>query len=445
MGKYPINKKLTPIKLSMLTLSVKIGKTSANIRAYCNCESIVRIGPILLGSLSLGFAWTISGCDNAQDARAADSLANKPLAEFQVRLLDTSLEAVSLMPDFPHIKNRCRAQARVAQACIALDQPLRAASIAEGIDDWRQGTAYGELALYCAEKGFPEDSVKYAAMAREQIQAAEDWRKDRIRVLIARVYMRLKRAQDVEQHMGNLGAEASASLAITCAEMCTEAEFEQVSAQLDDMLAAKAFEGVKNALAALAVLYDRFYDNTARRDQCERQIKAAWGQMPVGNRLEVLMSLTGHSLTHDDQTKALSLVNEAEALMASATWQPRFKIPLGARLAGLRARAGEPEDAKVDLKGLEALFDENEEKIINTYQAGLLRAIAGAWHVMGDSKTALEVYRRAIEAGVKNPNSRPRADDLAQTCCAMAQDAVAPDEALWTRIQAIQKALGGPW
>jgi hypothetical protein len=64
---------------------------------------------------------------------------------------------------------------------------------------------------------------------------------------------------------------------------------------------------------------------------------------------------------------------------------------------------------------------------------------------MGNTAAALSVYAKVIEAGVENPNSRPRAEDLAATCCSMAVHAVEPDPRLWSRIRSIRDGLGDPW
>ena len=83
--------------------------------------------------------------------------------------------------------------------------------------------------------------------------------------------------------------------------------------------------------------------------------------------------------------------------------------------------------------------------IVNIYRAQCLRSIAEAWHALGDQPRALAAYARAAEAGVENPNSRPRADDLAATCCSLATNNCEPDTALWKRLEAIRDGLGDPW
>jgi tetratricopeptide (TPR) repeat protein len=167
--------------------------------------------------------------------------------------------------------------------------------------------------------------------------------------------------------------------------------------------------------------------------------------VPISNRIDLLIELAVISLDHSDPDKALDLVNEAEEIVDSADWRPRFEIPLRARLAELRFNAGDEEQARADLREALAMFDDNRGKIVNIYRAGALRPIAEAYQATGEPAAAREIYMRTLEAGIENPNSRPRAEDLMATCCSMALHAVEPDSKLLSRIREIHDGLGDPW
>jgi len=79
------------------------------------------------------------------------------------------------------------------------------------------------------------------------------------------------------------------------------------------------------------------------------------------------------------------------------------------------------------------------------FRAGALRPVAEAYHALGDAKTALAIYRIAVDDGAENPNARPRAEDLTETCISMAVRGVQPDERLLTRIRQIEAGLREPW
>ena len=115
------------------------------------------------------------------------------------------------------------------------------------------------------------------------------------------------------------------------------------------------------------------------------------------------------------------------------------------KIIEMRWRAGDESRARVDAEDLRRRYETQRERIVNIYRAEALHPLAEAYETMGDRITALAVYRRALEEGVVNPNSRPRAEDLAATCCSMAVHGVEPDEVVWTRIMEIAQGLGSPW
>ena len=88
------------------------------------------------------------------------------------------------------------------------------------------------------------------------------------------------------------------------------------------------------------------------------------------------------------------------------------------------------------------MVDQKGEGIIDIYRARAIIPLARAYHTIGDPETALTIYKQAVEAGMVNPNKRPRAEDLSSICCSMAQDGIQPDAELWARMQQILKELG---
>ncbi len=93
-------------------------------------------------------------------------LADAPLVRYQSELLDLAFETATVIPIEPHIKDRSRAQEGVVAACIELAQPVRAVGYTEQIDNWRRGSAYGDLALFCARLGYTEEAQEYLTLRR---------------------------------------------------------------------------------------------------------------------------------------------------------------------------------------------------------------------------------------------------------------------------------------
>ncbi len=389
------------------------------------------IAALLLASL--GAAGDEKAAKDGGQAKSV-AVADQALAPWQERLLDVAFQAASALPDNPHLKNRCRMQSDVVTACFTLDQPQRALRCIEKIGNWRRGVGYADYAFWCAKHGDTAEVERYLTLAREVADAhhgddAQDWERERILGGIAATRLVLQAARIDPVRSGLADVEA-------CDRQLSE---------MDHLVVAGTFDQIQYALKGCAQLFDRHYGDAERRAKIEQKIEASWAKMPVQIRIEVLEQLAEAALAHKDPAGALALVKKARDLVDGTKWAPEDWIPIVARLAGLRFRGGERDPAKADVDAARALFDEQREKIVNIYRARVLRALAESYQEMGNAGDALRCYIRAVDAGVENPNSRPRADDLAATCASMAIHGVSPDGELWDRLTSICDKLGPPW
>lgn len=378
--------------------------------------------------------------------RPSDLLDDSPLADYQGDLLDLAFRAVSKFPTFPHIKNRCLAQEAVVQACLTLDQPQRALRYLAKIDNWRKGTAYADLAFFAVEQGAKAETVEpFLKKAAQVASATEDWPKDRIAIRIAQVYTLLGMTDKVNQYNQNIDQGESSKLAIAQAMVSERSSFEAEMVRLEAQLATKSFDVSRAGLVAGVEYYRRYYERPAYRSRVAATMKTAWEDLPMRIRIELLMKLAEVCLDRQDRDEATKWVKEADALMSQVKGNPRFVIQPMMQLAALQFRSGDRLGAKDRAKKALALYNSREAKIINIDRAQLLVAIAEAHCVFNEKKAALRHYKRAVEAGMVNPNSRPRAQDLSKTCCSMAVYQCEPDEILWKRLKEIEQGLGDPW
>ena len=365
------------------------------------------------------------GFDSHDEAKSARSPKDLPLKSYQTELLKIAFQAASAMPVNPHIKDRSRSQESVVKVCFELKQPQRALSYIEQIDNWRRGVGYADLALYYAQHGAMKEEVEpFLNKAAKVAEETEDWRGDRIRVKVDQANTLLGHYQKARVRTDSFDKEMEA---------------------LEKNMSSGQFDAVKSTLMAYSELFNRFYTDSDRRALIEGKIKAAWVKMPISVRIDPLTQLTGFALAHSDQTKALKLIGETERIVESISLQPRFAIPVKTKLAELRFRAGDKQRARTEVQNALIMFDREREKIIDIYRAQMLHSIAEAFWVMSDTDIALDLYKRALEAGIENPNSRPRAEDLVATCCSMALHSVEPDAELFGRIRKILDNLGDPW
>ena len=378
-------------------------------------------------------------------------VADRRLAPYQDELIEVAFEAVTAMPLDPHVKPRSSAQEAVAGTCFELDQPRRALGYVEQIENWRRGLGYAEFALYCAEHGDTSEVQDYLDRALEiaeryaQEEAYQQWRIARILAKIAETHIVLgdyEKAAKFEP--GVVDSQAGELLAARAKRLDVEALDAQIP-HLDEVVLKGNFDQIKNALGTCALLFDRFYDDVERRSLLEEKLRAVGKKMPSQIFIEHMMELAETSISHDDPDKAFELLSEAQSTAEGFAWSTRHRVPILARLAALRHRAGDEERARRDVDAVLATYDAERDGMVDIDRAGTLRPLAEAYRSIGDTETARVVYGRALEEGGVNPNSKPRAEDLSATLCSMARSEVEPDEAMWVRIREIREDLDHPW
>lgn len=379
----------------------------------------------------LGSADSASAANGADDspARAVQKeveLVDAPLAAYQGELLTLAHEVASALPTHPHAKNRARMQADVVTACLELDQPRRALSYIETIDNWRRGSTYADLAGHLARHGRPEHVQHFLALAdavaenRKADPNEQDWRPELIQTKIAAVLV----AATPDQ---------------------VPVDYDARVAELDLIVKRGGLEETHFALTEYARLYDQQYDTESRRNGLYTKILNGWDKSPVQFRFDVVMQLVDAALGHGDRRTALVLIGQARLQVDSIEFAAEDRVRLFAQLSDALHRAGDASSAKVLLDSASSLYDTSETQIVDIYRSQALRALAEQYARFGEKDKALALYERAVEAGIANPNSRPRADDLQAVCCSLARSALDPGTKLMKRLREIRAGLGDPW
>lgn len=386
------------------------------------------------------------------EAAAAPRLADKALPGTQLELLDLAFRAATALPLEPHVKNRCRAQEKVVGACFELELPQRALGYIEKIDNWRRGVGYADFAFYSVRHG-DTDVQRYldlASQVAEGLKLTDDiesddvdqeWRRDLIRVRIAQTHALLGRQDLADQFVADAVPTEAAKMSSVEAMLGDEEVFDAQLEALDGVVAAGNLDGARTALDACAHLFDRFFEDEARRALIVEKITSYRTKLPASILVEALVTMAECALEHEDPAQTLELADEIVAVVGANCTH----VPVLARLASLRHRAGDHERARSEADKALVIFEDHRDEIVDIERADALRPLAEAYHAMGDRAAALAVYQKAIEESVHNPNSRPRAEDLTATCLSMALNQVEPDAGLWARINEVYDALGPPW
>lgn len=417
-------------------------------------RAISRRLPALLLSLHPAL-WLVGAQAAAQQAAAPAAAAatalpaDAPLAAYRLDLLRRAFAAVSAMPTVPHQKNRARAQEAVVQACLRLDQVQLAQQFAGRIDDWRRGVCLADLAIHAIQSGAPAAAaplLEAADRVAEQAQAdPQGWRRDRVRARIAEAHLLLGQEAAARSFLAGVAAKDLQDFETALARRSAPAAFADQLAAVDAVVAAGQFDAICGALQVCVELHDRYHDDEERRAALESRVLLAYTPLPPGVRLGLVLQLVASAVTHRAFDRAGRLLDRAEALLGATRLHLEEELVEHAKIAAWRGKAGDVSRAQKALVATAARYYAEQAGIVDIYRAGVLRELAVAYAQIGEPVEALRMFGAAVEAGRQNPNSRPRAEDFAATCAAMAREAIEPDAALQARLEQIQKGLGNPW
>lgn len=373
----------------------------------------------------------------------AKCLRTGHLFDYQDRLLQTAFDVASKIPLEPHIKDRSRKQQDVVNTALELNQPEKALEFASEIQGWRRGLSYADIAYRYAFDGYFSEAEECLSLAEASLGEAEDWRKDSLIVAIERAKVLIgKTIEDFEEDI--IDSEKG-KIAAAKVNILTEEQFAAHTVKLDEMISTGVYDILLNALKAYAAVYNKFYDDEEKRDAVEKKIMDSWNAIPIFVRVDLLIELAGYANNNSDNARALNLVAQGKQMLDGFTLRTEHYIKIASKLCILYYQSADEDSAKEYADMLLEKFNDNRQQIVNIYRGDVLAAIAEAYSVMGDKQKSIELYSRALSEALVNPNSRPRALDLAGVCCSAAKFKVEPNEQLWQKIYDIKKGLSDPW
>lgn len=380
-------------------------------------------------------------------------VAQEPAFATRARqLAEFAFDVASAVPAEPHRKTRDLLQENVVAVLLELDHVAAAQGFVDRCaDGWRKGVCKADLADRLVDRGAVDAAraqLQQAALLADTIlQDAnpQEWRRDRVRARIARVYTRLGDTEQAGVFAAGLEPREAADLAVANVDRITAANFEACLQGVDSTFPIGDFDQVRAALTVCARLFERFYDDAERRAQLATRVRTGFEKLPIPVRLDLVSSLAATALRRGDRVQALELVRDLQFLIERVKWLPEAEVAWRARVAALRGRAGEAEPATADLLATAAKFDRDGAKVESAFRADGLRELAAAWTDLGDADRAKAAWRLAIDVGAENPNARPRAEDLVGVGVAMLRSRYEPDDALLARLREVRAGLRAPW
>lgn len=398
------------------------------------------------------------------DVHAAGKDDGTLMAPYQKGLLELAYSGVSEIPLRPHIKNRSRAQLKVARACLELNNPSMAETFVADIQNWERWMGYADIAAYYAEQGLHDQSQNSIDKVLPALRMSEDIRSGKVAVstpnplidtLVDRRYeavltrveevQRLNRDSKTEkaldQQFGEVNA-AGLNAGILASQAASTAD---AIAALKPFTSHDNFEIAYFGFHELAKVADRYYDTIDLSRILNEDVKPRLTKVPVFLQIDLYLEFAGVAMNHDDVEAVMPILEELETMVAGLESRPRYYIPESARVLKLMIDVQQVERAGVWVDELMAYYNGKRDVITNIERAGLVCSLAEVYHKLGKADVVLDLYSRAVAEGTVNPNSRPQADDLNRICCSLALNEVEPNEVLQRQLREMRNGLGDPW
>ena len=377
---------------------------------------------------------------------ATQTPASPPLANLsRDDLLDLAFQISTSIPIEPFASDRARMQALVAQACIKNGSLIQAIQYASKIEGWRQGELFALIGQQYASANETQLARDFAARAMEVAANEIDWRRERIVIETAKLYLQLgdstKASALVEgATQAELGKLEAARTAIVL-----QSQLDNQADMFDKAIATKNFDLARGGIDGYLVWLDRVSQDEIRTTRALKAIDDALLGLPLDLQVKYGIDLADHLHKNLKRDLAILKLDKATEIFSATTFLPEDVAPLGAMIARARIRMGDEQSARLLLQRFYKEYSTRREGIVNLRRATSLRALAEGFCELGDRDDAIACYTWALEEGTINPNARPRAEDLVATCISMAEYGISLTPDLKNRIDTIRSSLTYPW
>lgn len=370
--------------------------------------------------------------------------------DWRQRMLEEAGAISALLPTPVHARDKAKMQERIGLAYVGRGDFAKAEDMARSIDGWRRATLFAAVALEYAKAGRADDARRVVRVAVAAATLGNDWQRQRAQVMAARAYAWLGDDAEASRLETGIGEPDMGKVAAARAELSRRAAFstEAFDAQmvaLDEWLATRNFDLVRNAVDIALEYHPAAFADTARRARVEELVQKANEQLAYDLRIAHLLRLATNCEQAGDRAAATAFIAKAEATFGVGKWLAEDAAVQLSLIAQAKYRSGDAEGCAANLAAAMARYDAGRNDILDIDRGRPLRAVAEAYATAGDAPKAQAVFARAVEEGAANPNARPRAEDLVATMLSMVAAQIEPEAALAARVAAIREGLVAPW
>lgn len=394
------------------------------------------------------------------------SRASSTLSSAQSEAISKTADALLMLPDSPHERNRNRELATVVEFLIEAQDLEKAESLRQKITNWRAeqlkaniATAHYQLGnKELAEKEFQQVStvaetiigwkagtITATGEHKDYFDKFDDFRLDRIKVALAEYCWVAGDKEGAKKWSENVLPAEQSDFIKKQARAMAEEDYDASLAINMILVEGETFEGKKAAIDGFVLLYEIYFKDVEKRDHIKKLIDEFSISMPIMYRIEWLhsMALTAHANGADDIAK--SFYHEASLFIAQSEFRPRLFFPLKASNIITAHKLEFKEEALEAAELLYTKYGETEGSIYNIHRADVLCSIGEVFAFIGRMDRAEQIYLNALDQAGVNPNSKPRLEDLNLITLSLVEYNVPLSSALTEKVDGLIGSLGAPW
>ncbi len=394
------------------------------------------------------------------------AVAESTLTQKQTDIITTTAEALLLLPDKPHERNRNRELAAVIDFLIDSGDLEKADFFRNKITNWRADQLKVHIATQYYELGKKERAEKMmkevSAVAdtitgwkagriaatgehKNYFEQYDDFRLDRIKVALAE-YCWMVGDKDAAKKWSENVLPAEQSDFIKKQARALAVEDYDASFAINMILAeGETFEGKKAAIDGFVLLHDLYYSDEEKRTHLKQLIDEYSISMPVMYRIEWLHNMALSAFDQNDSDSARRFYHEASLFISQGEFRPRIFFPLKASNIITAHRLQFKDEAVEAAELLYEKYAEVEAGIYNVHRADVLCSIGEVFAFIGRMGQAERIYLNALEQAGVNPNSKPRLEDLNLITLSLVEYDVPLSPVLTEKIDGLIDSLGAPW
>jgi len=388
-----------------------------------------------------------AGCAGEAAVRRPDASTRAATTQDQARLLSMADEVASMIPGEDFEVDRSVDRAAIVECCLALGDLDRAEAFAARIENWRRGDALVQVGKARLAAGDRAGAEQCAGRALNDAGSWKDWGIERVSAAAASLWLALGDPNRAKALLPAEAVDLRGAFEASRVATAPEAELPAMMDAFDRAIETQNLDVARGAINGyLAVLARALASrDAALEDRSRAAIDKAVPGLPHDLQIDTMLRVNDVLRDAGRADAARSEVEKAAAAFGRMEFEVQARPTVGIPIAEAQWRLGDRAAALARMDELRDAFLARMQEVTDLRRATPLRALAEGYMLAGERGRADAAYAAALAEGARNPNARPRANDLCTTMVSMARSGFVPPQPMERTMSSIRAGLAAPW